>query len=122
MFYIFKRYSSIFRCQGKLRKCLNTTCWMVALLEDFLALRGLKQSGMKAELVARAFGVHELNAPKKFFQEEIYVNVKQEYSGRLTRNGIKSLGYQMKCRPIILNTIPKCKRKFGQVVLIMVIS
>ena len=38
--------------------------WTVISLKDFLALRGLKQSGKKAELVARAFGAYELNAPK----------------------------------------------------------
>ena len=64
--------------------------WKVTSLNDFLALRGLKQSGTKAELVARAFGAYELNAPKTFSQEEIYANVKQEYSRRLTRNGIKT--------------------------------
>ena len=45
--------------------------WTLTSLKDFLALRGLKQTGKKAELVARAFGAYELKAPKKFSQEEI---------------------------------------------------
>ena len=49
--------------------------WTVTSLKDFLALRGLKQTGTKAELVARAFGAYELNAPKKFSQEEIYTSM-----------------------------------------------
>lgn len=64
--------------------------WTVTSLKDFLALRGLEQSGTKAELVARAFGAYELNTPKKYSQEEIYTNIKQEYSRRLSRNGIKT--------------------------------
>ena len=46
--------------------------WTVSSLKEFLALRGLKQSGLKAELIARAFGAYELNVPKKFTQEQIY--------------------------------------------------
>ena len=40
--------------------------WTTSSLKDFFAICGLKQSGKKAELVARAFGAYELNAPKKF--------------------------------------------------------
>lgn len=40
--------------------------WTASSLKDFLAIRGLMQSGKKAELVARAFGAYELNALKKF--------------------------------------------------------
>ena len=58
--------------------------------EDFLSLRGLKQTGRKSELVARAFGAYELNAPVKFSQEQIYQQIKEEYSRRLTSNGMKS--------------------------------
>ena len=64
--------------------------WTASSLKDFLAIRGLKQSGKKAELVARAFGAYELNAPKKFSQKEIYEKIKEEYSKRLTTNDIKS--------------------------------
>jgi len=51
--------------------------WTVSSLKDFLALRGLKQSGKKAELVARAFGAYELNVPKKYSQEEIYASTQE---------------------------------------------
>ena len=34
--------------------------WTVSSLKDFLSLRGLKQTGLKSELVARAFGAYEL--------------------------------------------------------------
>ena len=49
--------------------------WTVTSLKDFLTLRGLKQTGTKAELVTRAFGAYELNAPKQFYQEEIYTSI-----------------------------------------------
>ena len=64
--------------------------WTVSSLKDFLSLRGLKQTGRKSELVARAFGAYELNAPKKFTQEQIYRQIKEEYSRRLNSNEIKS--------------------------------
>jgi len=64
--------------------------WTVSSLKDFLSLRGLKQTGRKSELVARAFGAYELNAPVKFSQEQIYLQIKEENSRRLTSNGIKS--------------------------------
>ena len=51
-------------------------------LRDFLALRGLKQTGKKAELVARAFGAYELKVPKKFSQEEIDRKLKEETTNR----------------------------------------
>ena len=35
--------------------------WTVSSLKDFLSLGGLKQTGRKSELVARAFGAYELN-------------------------------------------------------------
>ena len=35
----------------------------VGSLKDFLALHGLKQTGKKVELVARAFGAYELGIP-----------------------------------------------------------
>lgn len=63
--------------------------WTVSSLKDFLAIRGLKQTGKKGELVARAFGAYELDAPKKFSQEEIFKKIKEEYS-RLSTCGIKS--------------------------------
>ena len=55
----------------------------VSSLKDFLALRGLKQTGTKAELIAQAFGAYELNAPKKFSQEQIYEKIREEYAKRL---------------------------------------
>ena len=64
--------------------------WTVSSLKDFLSLRGLKQTGRKPELVARAFGAYELKAPVKFSQEQIYKQIKEEYSRRLTSNGIKT--------------------------------
>ena len=33
--------------------------WTVSSLKDFLSLRGLKQTGQKPELVARAFGAYK---------------------------------------------------------------
>ena len=62
----------------------------VSSLKDFLSLRGLKQTGRKPELVARAFGAYELKAPVKFSQEQIYKQIKEEYSRRLSSNGIKT--------------------------------
>ena len=50
----------------------------VTSLKDFLKLRGLKQSGKKVELVARAFGAYELGAPKKFIQEQIFDSIYKE--------------------------------------------
>ena len=64
--------------------------WTVTSLKDFLALRGLKQTGKKAELVARAFGAYELKAPKKFSQEEIDKKIKEEYQQRLKKHGINA--------------------------------
>lgn len=64
--------------------------WTVSSLKDFLSLRGLKQTGRKSELVARAFGAYELNAPIKFTQEQIYRQIKEEYTRRLKSNEIKS--------------------------------
>ena len=64
--------------------------WTVLSLKDFLSLRGLKQTGQKPELVAGAFGTYELKAPLKFSQEQIYKQIKEEYSRRLTSNGIKA--------------------------------
>ena len=50
---------------------------------DFLAPKGLKQTGKKAEVVARAFGAYELKVPKKFSQEENDRKLKEEYQQRL---------------------------------------
>lgn len=63
--------------------------WTLTSLKDFLALRGLKQTGKKAELVARAFGAYELKAPKKFSQEEIDRKLKEEYQQRLKNTSDK---------------------------------
>ena len=60
------------------------------LLRDFVALRGLKQTGKKAELVARAFGAYELKVPKKFSQEEIDRKLKEEYQQRLKNRRINT--------------------------------
>ena len=62
----------------------------VSSLKDFLALRGLKQTGTRAELIARAFGAYELNAPEKFSQEQIYEKIREEYAKRLKSNLIET--------------------------------
>ena len=59
-------------------------------LKDFLSLRGYKRTDRNSELVARAFGAYELNAPIKFSHEWIYQQIKEEYSRRFISNGIKS--------------------------------
>ena len=64
--------------------------WTVLSLKDFLALRGFKQSGPKAELIARTFGANELNVPKKFSQEQIYEKIREEYARRLASNAFKT--------------------------------
>ena len=64
--------------------------WTVSSLKDFLALRGLKQTGSKAELIARAFGAYELEVPRKFTQEQIYQKIREEYTRRLQLNSIKT--------------------------------
>jgi len=64
--------------------------WTLSSLKDFLSLRGLKQTGQKPELVARAFGAYELKAPVKFSQQQIYQQIKEENSWRLNSNGIKT--------------------------------
>ena len=64
--------------------------WTVSSLKDFLSLRALKQTGRKPELVVRAFGAYELKAPVKFSQEQIYKQIKEDYSRRLSSNGIKT--------------------------------
>ena len=58
-------------------------------LRDFLALMGLKKTGKKGELVARAFGAYELKKPKKFSQEEIDRKLKEEYRQRLKKTSNK---------------------------------
>ena len=63
--------------------------WTVSSLKDFLALRGLKQSGLKAELISKAFGAYGLNVPKKFTQEQIYKKIREEYAKRLESNAIE---------------------------------
>ena len=64
--------------------------WTLTTLKDYLGICGLKQTGPKAGLVARAFGAYELNAPKKFTQEQISEKIKQEYNKRLQINKISS--------------------------------
>ncbi|XP_028394516.1 uncharacterized protein LOC114518716 [Dendronephthya gigantea] len=64
--------------------------WTLSTLKDFLGIRGLKQTGAKSELVARAFGAYELNAPKKFTQEQISASIKKEYEKRLQYHKIKT--------------------------------
>ena len=70
------------RCQDKQKKSLNikTLNWTLTPLKDFLALRRLKQTGKKAELVASAFGAYELKAPKKL----------KEYQQRLKKHRINT--------------------------------
>ena len=55
-----------------------------------MALRGLKQNGRKAELIARAFGAYKLNVPIKFTQEQIYKKIGEEYAKRLKTNYLKT--------------------------------
>ena len=55
-----------------------------------MGIRGLKQTGRKAELVARAFGAYESNAPKKLTREQISQNIEKEYNERLEINKILS--------------------------------
>ena len=62
----------------------------VGSLKDFLALRGLKKTGKKVELVVRGFGAYELGIPKKFTQEQMLDTIKNEYAKRLETNRIKS--------------------------------
>ena len=69
--------------------------WTVNSLKDFLVLRGLKQSGRKPELIARAFAAYEPSVPKKFTQEQIYEKIREEYLKRLTTNSLKLI--QMNC-------------------------
>jgi len=81
------------RCLDKRRKFFqyeDFLGWTVPSLKDFLSLRRLKQTGRKPELVARAFGAYELIAPVKFSQQQIYQQIKEEYSWRLNSNGIKT--------------------------------
>ena len=67
--------------------------WTVTSLKNFLALRGLKQTGSKAELIARAFGAHEFNIPKNFTQEQIYKAIEEEYAKRLESNDITTFNF-----------------------------
>ena len=62
----------------------------VRSLKDFLALRRLKKTGKKVELVARAFGAYELGIPKKFMQEQILETIINEYAKKLEINCVKS--------------------------------
>jgi len=64
--------------------------WTTTSLKDYLALRGLKQSGSKSELVARAFAAYEYKIPSKFNQEEIYKALKEEYGRRLRVHKIET--------------------------------
>ena len=69
----------------------STTEWkFLNTLKDFLSLRGFKRTDRKSELVARAFGAYELNAPIKFSHEQIYQQIEEEYSRLLISNGIIS--------------------------------
>ena len=52
-------------------------------LKSYLRLRGLKVSGKKAILVARAFAAHENNAPVVMTAEEVEAELKIEYDGKL---------------------------------------
>ena len=55
----------------------------VNTLVDFLAVRGLKTSGKKVELVARAFSAVELNLPIVQSSEEQQAKINKEYESRL---------------------------------------
>ena len=65
--------------------------WTLTTLKDYLGICGSKQTGRKAELVARAFGAYKFNAPKKFTQEQISENIKKEYDKRLEINKISMI-------------------------------
>ena len=62
--------------------------WPLTTLKDFLGIRGLRQTGTKAELLARAFGAYELNVPKKFTQQQITQSIITEYKNRLALHKI----------------------------------
>ena len=64
---------------GKEHKFEDFLHLTVTSLQDFLFLRGLSKSGKKDELVARAFGVYELNVLVKVPQEVISTELKKEY-------------------------------------------
>jgi hypothetical protein len=57
---------------------------MKSTLKHYLGVRGLKQTGSKAELIARAFEAYKLNAPVKFTQEQIAENIKKEYHNQIS--------------------------------------
>ena len=52
-------------------------------LKSYLRLRGLKVSGKKAILVARAFAAHENNAPVVMSAAEVEAELKTEYDEKL---------------------------------------
>ena len=56
-------------------------------LKDFLRLRGLKVSGKKAELVARAFVAVENKVATVKTAEEVQAEIKSEYQHKLVFNG-----------------------------------
>ncbi|PFX16729.1 Uncharacterized protein K02A2.6 [Stylophora pistillata] len=62
--------------------------WTVLSLKDFLALPGLKQTGLKNELVSGAFGAYELKVPIKSSHEEINKKLKKEYQNILKKHKI----------------------------------
>ena len=57
-------------------------------LTNFLTVRGLKTTGKKAELVARAFSLVELNLPIIQSTEQQQVLLKDEYRKKLARYDI----------------------------------
>ena len=57
-------------------------------LTNFLTVRGLKTTGKKAELVARAFSAVELNLPIIQSTEQQQVLLKDEYGKKLARYDI----------------------------------
>ena len=52
-------------------------------LKNYLRLRGLKVSGKKAVLVARAFSAYENNVPTVMTAEEVEEELKSEYEAKL---------------------------------------
>ena len=62
--------------------------WTVSSLKDFLSLRGLKQTGRKSELVARAFRAYERNVVfAKCPDEHMYV----QFVNKLSMLGVVTM-------------------------------
>ena len=58
-------------------------------LKSYLRLRGLKVSGTKKELVARAFVAFENNVPISMTAEQVQEEIKKSYHEKLLVDGLK---------------------------------